>query len=127
LESGRELDLFELLRRLLDEFTLSFDKDFLDLLFFESLSLLFYLFLEIMAVFTTFYLLLPYFFPYLDLLRDFGFDLFEALLFLLFWAGFVLDFCEILLDYFCSTFWLWLLLLSDLKLIFDELCPERVL
>jgi hypothetical protein len=84
LESGRELDLFELLRRLLDEFTLSFDKDFLDLLFFESLSLLFYLFLEIMAVFTTFYLLLPYFFPYLDLLRDFGFDLFEALLFLLF-------------------------------------------
>ena len=100
MESGRALDLFELLRRLLDEFTLSFDKYFLDLLFFESLSLLFYLFFEIMAVFTTFYLILPYF----DLLRDFGFDLFEALLFLLFSAGFVLDFCEILLDYFCPIF-----------------------
>lgn len=84
LESMLVLGLFELLRRLLDDFTLSFDKNFFDLLCFDSLGLLFYLFLEMMAVFTTFYLFLSYFFIYLGLLRDFGLDLLEPLLFLLF-------------------------------------------
>lgn len=84
LESMLVLGLFELLRRLLDDFTLSFDKNFFDLLCFDSLGLLFYFFLEMMAVFTTFYLLLSYFFIYLGLLRDFGLDLLEPLLFLLF-------------------------------------------
>ncbi len=120
------MEIFELLRRFLDEVVLSLDKDVFDKLFFDFLDLLFDLFLEIIAVFTFFSLLLS-FLLYFDLDLEFAFDLLEEPLFLLFPGGSVFDFCETLLDDFNLALLDLFLLLSDLRLIFDELCLERAL